>query len=239
MRTKKLAIILMIIFIIGLVTFTVYSRVYVQRQKPLAGIVLPESTELRWTFETRSTIEPAAPVYAPSGIEWTINVYIPLSEFESYLSELYAFQAEVVADNIGRREELYRIDRRLLDCGGYMFVYSYTSPLRDALGYHYLPGEEVTVYLTHNSAESYDFMLPFSAIHNSPLTGEDYIYTAHRRSGAWGYEYYVRRQEITFGEPKRIGDLANILPLIGDIHIPVVYWSESELYDGALIRLWD
>jgi len=239
MTSRKTGIILMIIFILGLGTFTVYSRGYEQKQKPLVDIILPESTTLRWTFETRSTIEPAAPVYAASGTRWTIDVYIPLSAFEDYLSELHAFQAHALADNIVNLEALNRIDRKLLDCGGYLFVYNYTSPQRDASGYHYLPGEEVTVFLVHNAADSYDFMIPFSAIQNDPLTGEDHIFTVHRRNGAWGFEYYVRKITVNFGKPKRIGELANIIPPGNDTNIPIVFYSDSELYDGALVRLWD
>jgi len=239
LTSKKIGIILMIIFILSLGSFTIYSRGYVQRQKPLVNITLPESTTLRWTYETRSTIEPAAPVYAATGVEWTIDVFIPLSAFEDYLSELLAFQAEAIADNTGWVENLERIDRKRLDCGGYNIVFNYNSPIRNSTGFNYIPGEEVTVFLEHNSAESYDFMIPFSAINHDPLTGTDYIFTVHRRSGAWGYEYYVEQQNIMFGIPKRIGDLANILPPGSNTATPIVYWSEHELHDGMLVRLWD
>jgi hypothetical protein len=239
MSSKKIGVILMVVFILVLGSFTVYSRGYAQRQKPLVSITFPQSATLVWTYETRSTIEPAAPIYAATGAEWTIEVYIPRSAFEGYMSEVYRLSVEVIADTTYFPETVTRLDRRMLDCGGYLYVYNYTSKLREDNNLPFLPGEGVTVHLTHIGFDSYDFMIPFSAINVDPFTGEDYIFSAHRRSGAWGWEYFVERHTVSYGMPKRIGDLANIVLMGMDITAPVVYWSEWELYDGELVRLWD
>ena len=118
-------------------------------------------------------------------------------------------------------------------------MYNYTSKLREKYNLPFLPGEGVTVYLTSIDNDTHDFLIPFSAINKDPVTDEDFIFTVHRRSSAWGWEYYVSRHTIVFSMPKRIGDLANIYPIIGDDAVPVVYWSERELYDGEVVRLWE
>ena len=229
----------MLVFILGLGAFTIYSRGYVQRQKPLVFITATESASLVWTYETRSTIERAAPVYAANGVEWTIEVHIPLSAFQDYVSELFRVSAVAYTDVAYVDEALTRVDRQVLYDGGYIYVFSYSNKAREDYGLHVMPGEGVTVYLEHIGLDSYDSMVPFSAINHDPAINQDYIFTVHRRTGAWGFEYYVNRHNITLGRPERIGDLANIQTMIGDEPAPIVYRSEGELYDGALVRLWD
>ena len=229
----------MLVFILSLGALTIYSRGYVQRQKPLILITTPESASLVWSYETRSTIERAAPIYSANGVEWTIEVYIPLSAFQDYMSELFRVSAVANTDVAYIDETLTRIDRQVLDDGGYIYVFSYSNSAREDYGLYILPGEGVTVHLEHIGLNSYDFMVPFSAVNHDPVYNEDFIFTVHRRTGAWGYEYYVSRRNITLGRPERIGDLANIQSSDIDTNAPIVYRSDGELYDGALVRLWD
>lgn len=238
LTSKRVGVILMAMFLVGLAGFTIYSRVYVQRQRPLVNIAFPESTTIRWTYETRSTIERAAPVYAEQGHEWMIEVYIPLSAFEDYMSELRYLIAEALSDNMIIREQIFLLNRQKLDSGGYIYIYSYDPTLRESYGHTIWPGESVVVFLEYLHLD-FDYTLPLSAVVYDPFTGDNYIYTIHRRSGAWGWEYYVRQQAIMLMQPARIGNLANVSPLGGDRTSPVVYWSEWGLYDGALVRLWD
>lgn len=237
--SKKIGIILMLVFILGFGFFTIYSRGYVQNQKPLVYVAFPESASLAWTYETRTTIEKAASVYAANGVEWTIEVHIPLSAFQDYMSELHRVSAVANTDVAYIDETLSRIDRQVLDDGGYIYVFSYSNKAREDYGLHIMPGEGVTVHLEYTGLDSFDFMIPFSAIHHDPFFNEDYIFTVHRRNGAWGFEYYVSRHNITYGSPERIGYLANILSAGLDEIAPIVYQSEGELYDGAPVRLWD
>ena len=239
MTSKRIGLILMVLFIAGFSFFTIYSRVYVERQKPMVQITSYESATLEWTFETYSTIERAASLYADAGAEWTIEVFVPLSAFEEYMSTIHAIYAEAVSDGIGVPEKLALFESRPLEDGSYILVFSYSSPMRGIELIPILPGEGVTVHLTHLGLETYDYMIPFSAVHKDQFTGSEYIFTVHRRRSAWGWEYYVRRQDIMFIIPKRIRDMANIIPLSGGVAAPFVYESEAELYDGALVRLWD
>jgi len=236
--SKKIGIILMVVFILGLVSFTIYSRGYVQRQKPLVQIMFPESSELVWSYETRSTVEPADEIYAVNGVEWTVEAYIPLSAFQEYMSDLPAVTGEVVSDNYGWPERLLLINRIHLDDGGIICVFEYNST-RSRQALSVVAGEGVTVHLKHAGAETYDYLVPFSAIHQDLFSGDEYVYIVNRRSGAWGWEYYVERQNVMFLKPRSIGIMANVFPLSGDLTSPIVYLSDSELYDGAIVRLWD
>jgi len=239
MTSKRIGLILMVLFIAGFGFFLIYSRVYVERQKPLVQISSYESAKLEWTFEARSTIERASPIYTDVDAKWTIEVFVPLSAFEEYMSTIQAIHTEAVSDGIGWPEELTLIERRPQDDGSYILIFNYSSPMREEGVLPVLPGEDVTVYITHIGLDTYDCMVPFSAVYQDQFTGEEYIFIVHRRRNAWGWEYYVRQQNIMFLRPRRINDMANILPLSGGVATPFVYASEEELYDGALVRLWD
>jgi hypothetical protein len=240
MTSKKIGIILMLAFIITLGIFTVYSRAYLQRQKPLVKVTFPEATTLIWNFETRSTIEEAASEFAAQGIEWTIDVYIPRSAFEGYLSAPYRVFASAATDSVYLDEDLRRIYREALDCGGYLYVFEYVSQLREQYNMPYVPGEGVTVHLEHVGADFiFEFMLPLSSIHYDLFTGDEYFFIVNRRSGAWGWEYYVSQHTAQIAMPRIINGMVNVIPLLGVENTPIIYWSEWELYDGALIRLWD
>ncbi|MCL2426459.1 MAG: hypothetical protein FWD05_09000 [Oscillospiraceae bacterium] len=237
--SKKIALVLMVIFITGLAVFTIYSRSYAQRQRPLVNVTFFESATLVWSFETRSTIEHAAPMHSEQGAEWTIEVYVPLSAFENYVSHLYTVDAEVTADGLGIPEELNLIERRIIDDGDLIYVFVYDSIRQRIEGtIPILSGEGVTVHLAHRGLDSYDFTIPLSAIQRNPLTDEDHIFTVHRRRSAWGWEYYVRQHNAVFLPPARIGDMANLSPTF-DTNAPIAFDMEGSLYDGALVRLWD
>lgn len=244
MTSKRISIIFFVVFLAGLGFFTLFSRWYIQVRKPVVQITFHETATLNWTYETRSTIEEAAPHFAVHGVRWTIEVYIPLSAFVDYMEAVYGLYAEAVSDAFVLPVQLVYLDRQALDDGGFIYIYSYESGIRDA-GTD-LPiwlGEGVTVYLAHRSldvtADFYEFMVPLSAVHQDPFEGGNHIFSVHRRSGAWGWEYFVRRVDVELLLPNRIGDMANILPFGGYLTSPVVYFSESELYDGAVVRLWD
>jgi len=240
LTSKRVSVILFTLFIIALTFFTIYSRIYVHSQRPLVALTFFETTTLTWTFETRSTIELASEIHNEVGAVWTIEVYVPLSAFDEYMSSLHSVYAEAVADGLGLPESLSLVERRLLDCGGYTYIFNYDSiRIWSDTMVSILPGEGVTVHLTHIGAETYDFVLPVSAVHQDPYSGEYYIFSAHRRRGAWGWEYYARQEFVEFIIPRYIGGMANVFPSRGVSSNTIIYWSQWPLYDGALFRLWD
>ena len=238
-NSKKAGVALAVVFIIGLIVATIYSRGYAERQKPLVQVAFPESGTAVWSYELRSTIEKAGEDFAEfQGAEWTITVYIPYYEFSDYCSVLLSLEAYAISDSVVYPEHISFLRRQVLENGDHIYVFEYTSPNRQAKGQSVWPGEEVTVQLSAWFGDDlYNYLVPYSALHEDVFDGALYLFTVKRRDSAWGREYYAVRQEAEFMHPERIGDLANILHIPPDD--PIVIWSDQPIYDGAVVRIYD
>jgi len=237
-NSKKVGAILALVFIVGLASLTVYSRAYVERRKPLVQIANTESSALTWSYETRSTIEAATAEYAEQqGVEWTIEVLIPYDSFKEYTSELHSLEAYAVSDNVVTPEFISFLRRTVHDNGDHVYVFAYASPHRTGRGQSVWAGEEVRVLLSNMFDNTYDYLVPPSALYEDVFTGEPYIFTVSRRDSAWGKEYVVVRQDVMIGSPGRIGNLVNLFIL--QTNDPVVVTSDRPLTDGDLVRLFD
>ena len=247
MNSKKVGVILAALFILGLSFTTIYSRWRLESGKPLLEVCAPQSLSLEWTYETRSTIEPANELHASHGAEWTIDVYIPLYSFEEHMSELLSTMTYATADSVGEPERLIHLSRQIQEDGGYIYTYKYTPSGGDGdggegdggegAGREVQPGEGVTVLVSVRDGILYfDTLLPFSAIHQDAVTGGYYIFTVSQRDSAWGKEYIISRYDVQFNTPARVKDMACILYLNID-GAPVVTASDRPLHDGELVRL--
>ena len=237
-NSKRVGATLALVFIVGLVSMTVYSRAYVERQKPLVEIAYPESSVLTWSYETRGTIEAAAEEYADQqGVEWTIEVHIPYDSFKEYASELHSLEAYAVSDNVLMPEFISFLRRTVLDNGDHVYVFAYASPHRTGRGQSVWAGEEVTILLSNMFDTSYDYLVPPTALYEDAFTGDTYIFTISRREGAWGREYVASRLDVTVWSPRRIGNLVNLFPFFSDD--PIVVTSDQPLRDGVVVRLFD
>ena len=234
--SKRIGITLMLVFLIGLVVLTIYSRGYVQRQKPLVSITFPTTAALSWDYETRSTIEEAAPHFVSRGHNWTVEVHIPRFAYEMYMLDLLNIEAAGRRDDSYVREPLPFITRQIFDNGDYIYTFGYPDTDDD---FPPFAGLGISVRLEYTGMEEFDFMIPPSAVHRNPFTDEPHIFTVHRRDGAWGFEYYVRQESVALFLPTFIDGMANVFPMTFFDEPPVVYWSDEDLYDGALVRLWD
>jgi hypothetical protein len=68
MKSKRIAIILAIVFLVGLFGATVYSRSYAVRRLPLVYISMPETAVLAWSFDTRPTVRYATEQESERGL---------------------------------------------------------------------------------------------------------------------------------------------------------------------------
>jgi len=236
--SKKVGAVLAVIFIISLTVITVYTRGYAEMQKPLVQIAYPQSGTATWTYELRSTIERASEEYAEfQGVEWTVTVYIPFAAFSDYANELLSLEAYAISDNVLMPERLAFLRRIVMENGDHEYVFSYASEHRQGKGQSVWPGEAVTVQLTSHFYDSYDYLLPFTALSEDSYNGELFLFSVARREGAWGREYVATRHVVNLFTPERIGDLANVLFIPSDD--PIIVLSDQPLYDGAIVRIYD
>lgn len=245
-NSRKIGVLLAVLFIVGLSVMTIYSRSYAERQKPLVHLAFIQSGAMDWSYEVRSTIEAAGEVHADEGIEWTIDVHIPQSAFIDYMEHPYGLSAHAILDNAvfaNALEIISLINTQRLDNGDIIQTYSYVPTpevleLREAMGRPIRSGEGATVRLEQSGLE-FNTLLPLSAVHRNPFTNEMYVFSVSRRSSAWGREYFVTRHDVELWHaPERIGDMANIIALFAR-DLPYVYHSSAPLYDGALVRIFD
>jgi len=237
-NSKKVGTILALVFIVALLSMTVYSRAYVERKKPLVQIAYPESSTFTWSYETRSTIEAASEEYAnQQGVEWTIEVHIPYDTFKEYTNELHSLEAYAISENVITPEFISFLRRTVLDNGDHVYVFAYASPHRTGRGQSVWAGEEVAIQLSNMFTNTYEYLVPPSALYEDIFTGEPYIFTVTRQESAWGREYIAHRLDVIIWSPSRIGNLVNLFPLFTDD--PIVVTSDQPLTDGVVVRLFD
>ncbi|MCL2217145.1 MAG: hypothetical protein FWB91_09025 [Defluviitaleaceae bacterium] len=242
MKSKMVAKILALVFILGLSGVTIYSRTYAQRRKPLVDIGFAQSGSFVWEYVTRSTIQPASEEFAAFGVVWTIEVFLPHTAWIDYMSEPPALITYVVSENVGHRERTEIARVVLSENDDATIIFNYTSPFRagrgDGVREQVWPGENVTVFMSPREFNAVsDSLVPTSAVHRNEFTGEYHIYTVSRRNGVWGREYVASRHRVSMDRPPRLGDMVNLRFLPPDD--PIVFSSDRLLYHGAVVRIFD
>ena len=98
LTSKRVGLVLALLFIVGLSGFTIYSRSLAERQKPLVSVTFPESATATWSYETTSTIEPATEEFAALGAEWTVTVTVPYEAFSYFIDILPGVRGTATTD---------------------------------------------------------------------------------------------------------------------------------------------
>ena len=229
LNSQRVGIILAVIFIIGFTASTIYARGFAEMQKPLVQIISTELITFTWSYEASGTVQ-TADFPHNERFEFTVDIIVPEEAYKSYMSELLFGGGWPVSINIG---------------GVGFHTHGMVVHRRDAIGdirmtvgfnptiWNAHPGDEVAVLLELESHEQPAVTL--SAIHHDPFTNEYYIFLVLRRDGIWGREFFVERENITFGFPRQIGHLVTINVEPGR---PIVAWSEKPLYNGAVVRIF-
>jgi hypothetical protein len=231
MKSKRIAIILAVVFLVGLGSFTIYSRSYAVRRLPLVYISMPETAELAWSFDTRSVVRYATPDEVERGFEWAVDIVVPYESYRYQMSQLMAFDIELIGDRIGFGISGTHLHRRILDNNDVAVQIGFN--FHDAVS----DGDGISVYLElSHGGPVFNNLLPLSAIREDIFTGQHYVYTVDRRDGAWGREFFVERRDVQWMIPAMIGNLANVLGY-GDN--PIVIAEEAPIFDGVRVRLFD
>ncbi|MCL2222552.1 MAG: hypothetical protein FWB92_09525 [Oscillospiraceae bacterium] len=237
---RKVGITLALLFIIGLTVSTIYSRGFFERQKPFVHVTGVESITFTWEFEARGVAGELGELSQrlDRGFDFDIEITVPEEKYIFYMSDLRIYpgqNVDVTFDRHGYAINGVVINRSFMD-GEFTLVVAIQDPT--SLLY---PGNPATVTLEVTlTEEDLTNMIPMIALNQDPFTNQHYIYVVNRRDGMWGREFYVERQDVELSWPERIEFFYNIFSATGfDFRLPIVTWSDQELYDGALVRLWD
>jgi hypothetical protein len=237
MKSKRIGLILAIVFLAGLSFFTIYSRGFVVRQLPLVHLTMPETATLAWRYEAHSTMRYATEDEIAQGFEWAVDIIIPYEAYRDTMGSLMSLQYGVIGGRIPTAipaASTYR-DRRPNNDVHITVGFNHPRPFA-------FDGSTATVIaeLDHG-APVFDNLLPMSVIREDIFTGDPYIYIVQRRDGAWGNEFFVERLFVQWGLPPTIGNLVNLWPLggvaIGDN--PIVIAEDAPIFHGARVRLFD
>ena len=237
-NSRKFGMVLIILFILGLFTLTIYSRYYFEHQKPFVHVVFSRYDTFFWNFETRSIMRHATDAEAERGHKWITEIIIPYESFRDYVDELLAINAEFKFDSNGHFSHGELIYRRVLKNNDIQLAFSYHFDYDKGI-ISIIGNTEVTVRISHTGIHYFDYLLPFSAIHQDWFTGEQYVFAVRMHEGAWGTEYVVVRMNIHMCSFfPRVGNFANILsPSL--LNVPVVLQSDKLLFNGDRVRIID
>ena len=235
MNSRRIGVVLGILFLVGLTASTVYSRGFAERQKPFVSVVASESRVLSWEIELAGVAERASEEFQDRA-EWMTRVKVLREDYEQYMSEFITarnWPAEVIIDGAGWRWPAIVIQRENTEEGVYITIGYNTIGLPPS------EGEGARVFLGFEM-DNMPTMLPEAALHYDIFTNSYYVYVVVRRDGFWGREFVAQRENVIIGLPYRVGDLMNVFSTSGMIEgRPVVVSSDRPLYDGALVRLFD
>ena len=238
LSSRKIGAALALVFIIGISVATVYSRGFAERQKPFVHISFPHEGTFFWDFETRSTMRSANDDEAERGHAWLTEIIVPFEAFGDYVNAIAAVDVELNLDLSGNFRPARIAYRSIFENGDILYIFSYQPDFRVGIN-TVVDGEGVTVRISHRGQQVFDNLLPFSAIHQDPFTGNQYVFVVRRRDGAWGREYIVERVDIEICVfLPRFAHLANIM-LPNFVGQPIVIHSEATLFCGAGVRIFD
>jgi len=236
LNCRKVGLVLAVAFLVGIAASTIYSRGYAERQKPLVHVVASESRSMVWAWETRGTVEAADPAFREAGWEWTVDITVPEEAYSFHMGELMLFQGFPVSFILDGRGWPFDgvIVQRQDEGRDVHLTIGLTVVTPPTVG----EGARVLLEILREESSLAD-LVPATALHHDPFLNEHYIYFVNRRDSTWGREFVVVRQAVQFGLPSSVGGMYNIYGHGADFRYPVIVWSDQDLYDGAVVRLFD
>ena len=237
-NSKKIGTVFAILFIAGLAIATVYSRSYAQRRLPLVHLSLPQTAALAWSFETRATLRYATDAERAQGFDWATEIIVPYEAFKNHMNQLMVVSINLTMDAVGLPQPGTHLYRRSLENNDVLIKIGVSDIHR-----RLREGSNGTVNLTpiEHYATIFNNLFPLSAVRECIFTGQPYVYIVRRREGAWGWDFTVERQDVQWGLPAVIGDLANVTRVGGGriVGNPVVVGEDAPIRDGARVRIFD
>jgi len=234
---RKIGIALAVLFLVGLMTSTIYSRTYAERQKPYVHVVGTESRSFSWVWDSESSLEVPESGIENFGFDWSVEIVVSEENYSFYMDTLMVFPGmpvEIFVDFVSISGVI--VQHFNIGNGDVTLTIGFNNQ-----GVNLPPvGAVVRVRLEILFNEQWlRHMVPDYAVHYDRFENQYYIYVVNRRDGMWGREFFIQQQVVTLGVPQRVEHLLNILGSDVDFRLPIVTWSDGVLYDGAIVRLSD
>jgi len=191
---RVLGFILAVIFVLGMIFFTVYSRAFSERQKPWVSLVLTEHRDNYMSFEITGVARPVGADDDAGDFDWIAvgtlyeSDYINGTGIPPPLGVGYRV-------NVNTATMYYQyLHGQILAISGIQGDIEYTvgfvsggSPINE--------GDEVLISreLTHLVEQP---TLPITAVHFDVFENRHYVYVVVRRDGAWGREFVAQRRNV-------------------------------------------
>ena len=217
--------------------FIVFSVVAWQNNKPLVTLGRPDFRGFNATIERTGHITFADEDMYNRGFEW-------MADFRIY-PEDYAHVGVMFAH--GGSTPRLRPDGWNLIIDGLTVHqirtdYDYTLV---RVGFHFPPqvpdnlifrdGQAIDATFTWNSPIF--SMVPASAVHQDPFTGDFFVYFVDRVDGMWGREYRAIRESVFPTHMFEFNDFRNIHIFT---ELPIVFSSSEPLqYSGQAVRIFE
>ena len=236
MSSRKIGAVLGIVFIIGLISCTVYARGFYERQKPLVYIAACEPFSFYRSLLKEGAVEPADDEIAARGFTYMTRTVVYADEYNDLTEDFFMFEGDPVTVSMPAK--------RWSDSRGELVKMLYTGDrIELTIGFSSFKelnfGETTTILLEKQSAVA-ECTVPQSAVFFDDYDGKSYVFLVERQQGAWGNEYVASRVSVEFLNPARYGDRAIINRMgQGPFRFPVVTWAQRQLYDGIKVRLYD
>jgi len=226
---------LAVLFVLTMIFSTVYSRAFAVRQMPWVSLTLPEHRTIYMTFEITGVAQPAYTWGDVEDFDWVaigtlyeadyidgMGVPPPVwVGFQVSVNTAYAYFFSLPGEILG-------ISGMRGDIEYVVGFVSSDSPLNI--------GDEVLIRaeLQHLRDQP---TIPISSVHFDVFENRHYIYVVIRRDGAWGREFVVQRKNVEIIEWLGRQNMSYVTSSV--ITDPIVMWSDRQIYDGALVRLFD
>ena len=230
MRTKKIAKILALVFVIGLIGATIYSRGYAERNKVFVQIGTAEPTSFNISLENVGYIQYADVISQARGYNFVINTIVHEEAFAD-VGEFMMFGGFPVVVTPERNA--------FPQLGTIMQRHTINNDVHVTVGFNGLAhnppqiGDRATI--TFNWQTHTMNLIPENAVHRDMFTGDYYVYAVTRRDGMWGREFVLHREPITHGVPANIGMYVNLSNIPDH---PIVINADGLIYDESIVRIF-
>lgn len=256
-NSKKLGVLLGILFAIGITTSILYAQSYAWHRLPQVSVAYASSISLDdWYIEARGILQPASDEFLARGVEWTIGLTIPREAFVEVFDDLRHTITTITPDATGittqnipsplfgemslediaalTQPTTINLERGNTENGDELVIFGYIDHARQIVS-----GEGVYIRFMRSTPDDLlQNMIPLSAVGRDIFTGDFYVYTLQMRQGAWGLEYFAQRQNLVISQalPERV---FHYIPIASpDLsEIPFIIYSDRQIISGGRVRL--
>jgi len=236
LNSKKVGLILAIIFFASFIPITIHSINYAEAQRPIVRASAVAQGTFYWEHTTTATLIHADDEFAELGYEWLFRLFVPNYVHEDYvypLGPIVVMAAFDSAPHIPTQQAtgLRRVNSD--DGDGVLMIFALLDLPEDVA-----EGDVITASITpHMMLANPESLIPTDALRRDWSTGDYYVLTVTPRQGAWGVEQIVVRHNVFTDLMYRYGDMVDIAGVPAGSN--VVYWSDRFVWPGMAVRIYE